>query len=64
MNYNESKLRKLIEVMNVDYVKDNPNDAYKLIQWLYGELNHRYDVIQLQREELLLCRAMIESDRD
>lgn len=64
MNYNTNKLDKLVQIMDVDYIEENPYDAYKLIQWLYGELNHRYDVIQLQREELLLCRAMIESSRD
>lgn len=63
MNYNESKLKQLISIMDMDYVKENPKDAYNLIQWLYGELKHRYDVIQLQREELLLLKAMIETGK-
>lgn len=49
--------------MDMDYVKENPKDACNLIQWLYGELKHRYDVIQLQREELLLLKAMVESGK-
>ena len=60
MNYNESKLSKLISIMDVDYIEENPYDAYKLIQWMYSELSHRYDVIQMQRETLMLSKAIIE----
>lgn len=60
MNYNESKLSKLLSIMDVDYIEENPYDAWKLMQWMYSELTHRYDVIQMQRETLMLSKAIIE----
>lgn len=44
--------------MDVDFIAANPDKAYKLIQWMYAELNNRYDVIQIQRQKLLLTAAM------
>lgn len=58
MNYNHSKLEKLMSVMDVDFIAENPDKAYKLMQWMYAELNNRYDVIQIQRQKLLLTAAM------
>ena len=46
--------------MDVDYIEENPYDAWKLMQWMYSELTHRYDVIQMQRETLMLSKAIIE----
>lgn len=44
--------------MDVDFIAENPDKAYKLMQWMYAELNNRYDVIQIQRQKLLLTAAM------
>ena len=57
------KFQRMLDVLDVDFVEDNPEMVVELIDALVHELNARKDVIQLQREELLLLKAMIESSK-
>lgn len=59
----KAKFERMLDVIDIDFVEDNPEMVVELIDALVHELNARKDVIQLQREELLLCRAMIESNK-
>lgn len=57
------KFERMLDVIDVDFVEDNPEMVVELIDALVHELNARKDVIQLQREELLLLKAMIETNK-
>ena len=57
------KFQRMLEIMDVDFVEDNPEMVVELFDALVHELNARKDIIQLQREELLLLKAMIESSK-
>ena len=59
----KDKFQRMLDVIDVDFVEDNPEMVVELIDALVHELNARKDVIQLQREELLLLKAMIESNK-
>lgn len=59
----KDKFQRMLEIMDVDFVEDNPEMVVELIDALVHELNARKDIIQLQREELLLLKAMIESSK-
>lgn len=58
------KFERMLDVLDVDFVEDNPEMVVELIDALVHELNARKDVIQLQREELLLLKAMVESGKE
>lgn len=59
---NEEKLVKLLDVIDVDWIEDNPIETRELIEALVKELRHYKDVVQLQREELMLLKSMVESN--
>jgi hypothetical protein len=59
----KAKFERMLDVLDVDFVEDNPEMVVELIDALVHELNARKDVIQLQREELLLLKAMVESNK-
>lgn len=59
----KGKFERMLDVLDVDFVEDNPEMVVELIDALVHELNARKDVIQLQREELLLLKAMVESSK-
>ena len=52
------KLKQLLTIIDKDYIKDNPDTAYELIEALIVEYYQMKDVIEMQREELLLLKAM------
>lgn len=56
--------QRMLDIMDADFIEDNPDVVLELINALVHELDARKDVIQLQREELLLCRAMLETKTD
>lgn len=60
----KAKFERMLDVLDVDFVEDNPEMVVELIDALVHELNARKDVIQLQREELLLLKAMIETGKE
>lgn len=52
------KLKQLLTIIDTDWVKSNPDTAYELIEAIITEYYHMKDVIEIQREELLLLKAM------
>jgi len=52
---------RMLDVIDVDWIEENPMETYELIEGIVHELKARKDVIKLQREELLLLKAMLES---
>lgn len=59
----KAKFERMLDVIDIDFVEDNPEMVVELIDALVHELNARKDVIQLQREELLLLKAMVETGK-
>lgn len=59
---NEEKLVKLLDVIDVDWIEENPIETRELIEALVKELRHYKDVVQLQREELMLLKSMVSSN--
>lgn len=57
------KYEEIINIIDTDWIEYNPYETKQLIDVLVHELECRKDIIQLQREELLLCKAMIESNK-
>jgi len=57
------KYEEIINMIDTDWIEENPYETKQLIDALVHELECRKDVIQLQIEELLLCKAMIESNK-
>ena len=52
------KLQQLLDIIDADWCEENPSTAYDLIESLIKEYYHMKDVIEMQREELLLLKAM------
>ena len=52
------KLKQLLTIIDADWIKENPDTAYELIEALIVEYYNMKDYIQTQREELLLLKAM------
>lgn len=55
------KYEEIIKMIDTDWIEDNPYETKQLIDTLVHELEYRKNTIQLQREELMLCKAIIES---
>lgn len=55
------KLQQLLDIIDADWCEENPSTAYELIQALIVEYYHMKDVIEMQREELLLLKAMVQN---
>ena len=51
-------LKKMMSIIDADWCEENPSTAFELIQALIVEYYHMKDVIELQREELLLLKAI------
>ncbi len=57
------KYKEIIDMIDTDWIEENPYETKQLIDELVKEIEHSNDTIQLQREELMLCKAMIESNK-
>jgi len=55
---------RMLDIIDVDWIVDNPQEAYELIQGLTHELKARKDCIQVQRKKELMLMSMIEELRD
>lgn len=58
------KFREIINMIDTDWIEENPYETKQLIDVLVHELECRKDVIQLQREELMLANALIEGMKE
>ena len=58
-----NRIEELFNVIDVDWVRDNPEEAFLLIQLGKKELDNRKDVIEKQRNKELLLRAIIEDNK-
>ena len=55
---------ELLNSIDVDYIKENPETIKGLIEALVFELNARKDMIETLREKLLLGAALLEGMKE
>ena len=52
---------KLLEIIDPEWIKENPETTYTLIEALVKDVRHYRDAIETQREINLLNQAWIQS---
>lgn len=54
------KLTRLLDIIDADWIEENPATAYELIQGLVSDIRHYKDAIEVQNESLMLAKALLE----
>lgn len=54
------KFTKLLDIIDVDWVEEDPGTAMELIEVLISDIRHYKGVVEMQRELLLLTKAILE----
>lgn len=54
------KFTKLLEIIDPEWIKENPDTAYTLIEALIKDVRHYKDVMETQRELNLLTKALLQ----
>ena len=54
------KFTKLLDIIDVDWVEEDPEAAMQLIEGLISDVRHYKEVVEMQRELLLLTKAILE----
>ena len=54
------KFTKLLDIIDVDWVEEDPGTAMQLIEALISDIRHYKGVVEMQRELLLLTKAILE----
>ena len=64
-------LEEMLEKIDIEFIENEPIEAYDLFRWMEAELYHRKDYIESQakeiqnlRREVLLLRSMLEVNKD
>ena len=55
------KFTKLLDIIDVDWVEEDPGTAMELIEALISDIRHYKEVVEMQRELLLLTKAILEA---
>lgn len=55
------KFNKILGIIDSEWVKDNPDSALLLIESLMKEIKHYREVVEIQREKILIGSAIMES---
>ena len=54
------KFTKLLDIIDVDWIEEDPGTAMELIEALISDIRHYKGVVEMQRELLLLTKAILE----
>lgn len=54
------KFTKLLDIIDVDWIEEDPGTAMELIEGLISDVRHYKEVVEMQRELLLLTKAILE----
>lgn len=54
------KFTKLLDIIDVDWIEEDPGTAMQLIEALISDIRHYKGVVEMQRELLLLTKAILE----
>lgn len=55
------KFKKLLDIIDTDWIKENPDTALTLIEALIKDIRNYKNVVEVQSKKLLLTTAIIES---
>ena len=55
------KFTKLLDIIDVDWVEEDPGTAMELIEALISDIRHYKEVVEMQRELLFLTKAILEA---
>ena len=55
------KFTKLLDIIDVDWIEEDPGTAMQLIEALISDIRHYKGVVEMQRELLLLTKAILEA---
>ena len=58
------KFTKLLDIIDVDWVEEDPEAAMQLIEALISDVRHYKEVVEMQRELLLLTKAILEAKNE
>ena len=58
------KFKELLDIIDSDWIKENPESALELVQCLWHELKQRKDYIESLNNKLLLQAALMEGMKD
>jgi len=51
---------KLLEIIDTEWIKENPDTAYTLIEALIKDVRHYKDAMETQKELNLLTKALLQ----
>ena len=54
------KFTKLLDIIDVDWIEEDPGTAMELIEALISDIRHYTGVAEMQGELLLLTKAILE----
>ena len=54
------KFTKLLDIIDVDWIEEDPGTAMQLIEALISDIRHYKGVVEMQRELLLLTKAILK----
>ena len=54
------KFTKLLDIIDVDWIEEDPGTTMQLIEALISDIRHYKGVVEMQRELLLLTKAILE----
>lgn len=52
--------KKLLDIIDTEWIKENPDTAYTLIEALIKDVRHYRDAMETQRELNLLTKALLQ----
>lgn len=55
------KFTKLLDIIDVDWIEEDPATAMQLIEALISDVRHYKEAVEMQRELLLLTKAILKS---
>ena len=58
------KFTKLLDIIDADWIEEDPGTAMELIEALISDVRHYKEVVEMQRELLLLTQALLESKNE
>ena len=58
------KFTKLLDIIDVDWIEEDPEAAMQLIEGLISDVRHYKEVVEMQRELLLLTKAILEAKNE
>ena len=54
------KFTNLLDIIDVDWIEEDPGTTMQLIEALISDIRHYKGVVEMQRELLLLTKALLE----